>query len=341
VTVLKKFFVVVFSFLLVSGCGLQEQEVTAEPETFKEVATNLQIPWSINQSGNEFYISERVGTIAYVKADGKVEHQKVEFSSPLAKVAEAGLLGFVLSPTFTETKTAFAYYNYDDGKGPFNRIVTLKLEGNVWKEVAIHLDSISTGNVHHGGRLEIGPDGFLYATIGDASNPNLAQDPQSKNGKIIRLNANNKWETVSLGHRNPQGLAWNEDGELFASEHGQSAKDEVNKIEAGQNYGWPLIEGSEKREGFVTPLLHSGSNETWAPSGMTFHKGKLYIAALRGEGILVVNSETGELENKITGFGRIRDVFSNGEELYFVSNNGDGRGTPAVDDDKLYQYVEK
>ena len=340
-TVLKKLVVLAFCFLLVGGCGIQEQEATAEPESFKEVASNLQIPWSINQMGDEFYISERVGTIAYVNADGKVEHQKVEFSSPLAKVAEAGLLGFVLTPTFEETKTAFAYYNYDDGEGPFNRIVTLKLEDNVWKETAIHLDAISTGNVHHGGRLEIGADGLLYATIGDAANPNLAQDPQSKNGKIIRLNAGNKWETVSLGHRNPQGLAWTEDGELFAAEHGQNAHDEINKIEEGGNYGWPLIEGDKEREGLVTPLLHSGANETWAPSGMTFHKGKLYVAALRGEGILVVNIDTGELEDKITGFGRIRDVFSNGEELFFVTNNGDGRGTPAADDDKLYQLIEK
>jgi glucose/arabinose dehydrogenase len=182
---------------------------------------------------------------------------------------------------------------------------------------------------------------LLYATIGDAANPNLAQDPQSKNGKIIRLNADNQWETVSLGHRNPQGLAWTEDGVLFASEHGQSAKDEINKIVEGQNYGWPLIEGDDEREGFVTPLLHSGANDTWAPSGMTFHNGKLYVAALRGEGILVVNTDTGELEDKITGFGRIRDVFSNGEELYFVTNNLDGRGTAGENDDKLYQYVDK
>ena len=335
---MKKIFVFSFCFLLVSGCGLLEREATAEPESFEEVGTNLQIPWSINQFGDEFYISERVGTIAHVKADGKVEHQKVEFSSPLANVSEAGLLGFVLSPTFKESKAAFAYYNYDDGKGPFNRIVTLKLEGNVWKEVATLLDGISTGSVHHGGRLEFGPDNMLYATIGDGANPNLAQDPQSKNGKILRLN-NNQWEVVSLGHRNPQGLAWNEAGELFAAEHGQSAKDEINKIVEGQNYGWPIIEGSEKREGFVTPLLHSGVNDTWAPSGMTFHKGKLYVAALRGEGILVVNTETGEVEDKITGFGRIRDVFSNGEELYFVTNNRDGRGTPGADDDKLYQFV--
>lgn len=326
--------------LLVSGCGSLEQKTTSEPkpEDFREVATHLEVPWSINQVEDEFYISERVGTIAYVKTSGSVEHQKVEFSTPLADVSEAGLLGFVLKPTFTETKTAFAYYNYDAGDGPFNRIVTLKLEEGVWKETDIHLDGISTGNVHHGGRLEIGPDNLLYATIGDAANPDLAQEITSKNGKIIRLNANNEWETVSLGHRNPQGLAWTDDGQLFASEHGQSSKDEINKIEEGKNYGWPLIEGDDQHEEFVTSLVNSGTNTTWAPSGMTFHKGKLYVAALRGEGIIVVNIETGELEETITGFGRVRDVFSNGKTLYFVTNNTDGRGSADADDDKLYQY---
>jgi len=338
----KKLLLLVVSLVVMSGCGfLAEGETTAKPETFKEMATNLQEPWSINQVDDEFYISERVGTIAYVKADGTVEHQEVDFSSPLANASEAGLLGFILKPTFSETKTAFAYYNYDAGEGPFNRIVTLKLEGNVWQETDIHLDGISTGNVHHGGRLEIGPDNLLYATIGDASNPELAQDPTSKNGKILRLNASNQWETVSLGHRNPQGLAWSGEGVLYASEHGQSSKDELNIIEEGTNYGWPIIEGSEEKEGYATPLLHSGENTTWAPSGMTFHKGKLYIAALRGEGILVVNAETAELEETITGFGRVRDVFSNGEELYFISNNTDGRGKAHENDDKLYQYIDK
>ncbi len=337
----KKFVVLVFILLLTISCGTVEHKTTIKPELFKEVATNLQIPWSINQDGNEFYISERIGTIAFIKSDGEVEHQKVEFSTPLATVSEAGLLGFVLKPTFKETKTAFAYYNYDSENGPFNRIVTLKLEGNVWNEIAIHLDGIATGNVHHGGRLEIGPDHLLYATIGDATNPLLAQDPTSMNGKIIRLNMNNQWEIVSLGHRNPQGLAWSEDGVLFASEHGHSSKDELNKIKQGNNYGWPFIEGSDMQEGYEAPFLQSGEQVTWAPSGMTFHKGKIFIAALRGEGILVIHPESGELEDTITGFGRIRDVFSNGEELYFVTNNRDGRGTPNANDDKLYQYLAK
>ncbi|MDX1772279.1 MAG: PQQ-dependent sugar dehydrogenase, partial [Planococcaceae bacterium] len=291
--------------------------------------------------GEEFFISERVGTIARVASNGEVTHQQVKLSSPLAKVSEAGLLGFVLKPNFEETKEAFAYYTYDVQGQPYNRVVSLKLDGNTWTETAILLDGILTGNVHHGGRLEIGPDQLLYVTIGDASNPNLAQDPTSKNGKIMRLNEDNSWSVVSMGHRNPQGIAWNENGEMFASEHGQSAKDEINRIEEGKNYGWPLIEGNEQSEGLVSPLLHSGSNTTWAPSGMTFHKGKLYVAALRGEGVLVVNSETAEIEETITGYGRIRDVFSDGEHLYFVSNNTDGRGSPSADDDILYRYVKE
>lgn len=331
---------IAISLLLMSGCSTQEEVTNVEKsDSFKEIALNLEIPWSINKVDNDFYISERVGTIAYIQANGPVEHQKVEFSSPLAKVSEAGLLGFVLKSTFKETKTAFAYYNYDDGNGPYNRIVTLTLEDNVWKETDIHLDEISTGNVHHGGRLEIGPDDLLYATIGDAADPELAQDPQSMNGKIIRLNENNDWETVSLGHRNPQGLAWTGDGVLFASEHGQSSKDEINKIDEGKNYGWPVIEGDEDNAEFVSPLLHSGENTTWAPSGMTFHNERLYVAGLRGEGIFVVDVETGKLVDTITGFGRVRDVFSSGDALYFVTNNTDGRGTPNANDDKLYQYL--
>lgn len=328
------------SLLLMSGCSTQDEVTNVEEsDSFKEIASNLEIPWSINQVDDDFYISERVGTIAFIQADGTVEHQEVEFSSPLASVSEAGLLGFVLKPTFKETKSAFAYYNYDDGYGPYNRIVTLTLEGNAWKETDIHLDEISTGNVHHGGRLEIGPDDLLYATIGDAADPDLAQDPQSMNGKIIRLNENDEWETVSLGHRNPQGLAWTENGVLFAAEHGQSAKDEINQIEEGKNYGWPVIEGDEESEEFVSPILHSGENTTWAPSGITFHNDRLYVAGLRGEGIYVVNVETGELVDTITGFGRVRDVYSSGDVLYFVTNNTDGRGTPDANDDKLYQYL--
>ena len=341
---MKKVLLLVLCVFFVNGCGILNQTETnittsSQPEdSAVALAKNLQVPWSINKVDGEFYISERPGTIAHILPDGTVERQKVALSSPLAEVAEAGLLGFVLKPDFAKTKSAYAYYNYDEGNGPFNRIVTLKLENGSWKETGIHLDGISTGNVHHGGRLEIGSDNLLYATIGDAANPMLAQDPNSYNGKIIRLKADGQWEIFSLGHRNPQGVAWNENGVLFESEHGQSAHDEINLVEKGKNYGWPVVEGDEEQEGLIPPILHSGADTTWAPSGMAFHKGKLYVAALRGEGILVVNPDTGELQEHITGFGRVRDVHSDGDNLYFVTNNTDGRGTPGPGDDILYRY---
>jgi glucose/arabinose dehydrogenase len=220
---------------------------------------------------------------------------------------------------------------------PVNRIVLLHYSGEEWRETDILLDGIESGPVHHGGRLAISPEGTLFATIGDGAAPENAQDPNSLNGKIVKLQEDGSFTIVSMGHRNPQGLAWNAEGELYSSEHGQSANDEINKIIQGGNYGWPEIEGDEKKEGMYSPLLTSGSNETWAPSGMAFHKGSLYVAALRGEAILVIDPVSMEIIDKLEGFGRIRDVYSDGESLYFITNNTDGRGNPSESDDGFYK----
>ncbi|MBO1910477.1 PQQ-dependent sugar dehydrogenase, partial [Microvirga sp. 3-52] len=124
-----------------------------------------------------------------------------------------------------------------------------------------------------------------------------------------------------------------------ASEHGQSANDEINLIIEGNNYGWPIIEGDQTAEGIETPILTSGAVNTWAPSGMAFHKNFLYVASLRGQEILVINPENRQVVDTIKGFGRVRDVFSDDESLFFISNNTDGRGNPANDDDVLYQLT--
>ena len=207
-------------------------------------------------------------------------------SEPLSSAAEAGLLGFVLQSDFNESSLAYAYYTYDSNGKPVNRIVTLFRDEEEWHEQEILLDNIESGPVHHGGRLALSPEGTLFATIGDGATPENAQDPNSLNGKILKLQEDGTFTIVSMGHRNPQGLAWNDEGELYSSEHGQSANDEINKIVQGGNYGWPEIEGNESKEGMLSPLLTSGANETWAPSGMTFHNGLLYVAALRGEGTI-------------------------------------------------------
>ena len=323
-----------------AGCSngpANPDEATAPADV---IATDLEAPWSINKQGDAFYISERPGTVAYIDAEGKLERQDVNFSSPLSSASEAGFLGFVLKPDFDDSQEAYGYYVYEDNGNTYNKIAEFQLDGGSWSETAVLLSGIPTGNVHHGGRLEFSEDGTLYATIGDASEPDLAQDPASVNGKILRLNEFNEFEIYSLGHRNPQGLAW--DGEtMYAAEHGQSANDEINIIEQDANYGWPDIEGEETADGIEAPLATSGDDDTWAPSGIDFHDGALYIAALRGTAIKVMDPESAEITDSIEGYGRIRDVHSDGDDLYFITNNTDGRGTPTEGDDKLYILNEQ
>jgi len=328
-----------FLFLLIlAGCTEQENpSANANLGLAEKIAVNLIAPWSIDFDGEHFFISEKGGTVVKAWGDDQILREDVFLSEPLANVAESGLLGFVLKKDFLKSHEAYAYYTYDLEGVPVNRIVTLRYDGNSWHEKDILLDGIVSGPVHHGGRLALSPNGILYATIGDGADPDSAQDINVFNGKLIRLTDDNTFELVSIGHRNSQGLAWDESGVLYASEHGQSGNDEINKIEVGNNYGWPIIEGTELGEGMETPLLTSGTSETWAPSGITFHKGLLYVAALRGEAILVIDPLAGKLIKKIEGYGRIRDVFSDGESLYFITNNTDGRGKPEEDDDVLYR----
>lgn len=275
-----------------------------------------------------------------------VERQQVLLKKQLSAAPEAGLLGFVLAPDFTTTNIAYAYYTYEEGSAQFNRVVTLILIDNKWQETDLLIDRIQSGTYHHGGRLKIGPDSKLYVTVGDATQPSLAQDLDALEGKILRLNLDGsipndnpfpRSYVYSYGHRNPQGLAWATDGTMYASEHGNAANDEINIIEKGKNYGWPLMEGTDKQQHLVTPLFTSGSTNTWAPSGITVVDDQLYAAALRGTAVLTFDVNMKKQDVLLSEFGRIRDVFMDDSYLYFISNNTDGRGNPQPDDDKLYR----
>lgn len=352
----KPLALIAMSTVALSGClpiNLFEDDTPLTDEQTKPaselevVADNLEIPWSIDRQGDAFYISQRPGSIVKIE-DGETEVQDVSLELPLSEAAEAGLLGFVLAPDFEESSQAFAYYTYEQDGSQFNRIVTLTWQEDVWEETAVLLDEIPSGNVHHGGRLEIGPDDKLYATAGDASDEEAAQDENSLAGKILRLNLDgsvpddNPVEgsyVYSMGHRNPQGLAWTDEGNLYASEHGPSANDEINQITAGANYGWPTIEGTAAQDGLESPLFVSGDNRTWAPSGMAYKEGKLYVASLRGTTVLEFDLETEEYRAVVEDVGRVRDVWVDGDDLYFISNNTDGRGNPSEDDDKLYKVT--
>ncbi len=349
---MKKSFVGVgITLLCLTGCSTNEIQPSTVAnnsqsiEQYKIIATNLEAPWAINKLGDTFYITERTGHIVKVE-QGEMTRQAVKLEKTLSTASEAGLLGFVLAPDFVQSNEAYAYYTYETASEQYNRIVVLQQENDSWREKRLLLDQIPSGKYHHGGRVKIGPDQKLYVTAGDASNPQTAQDLTTLSGKILRMNLDGSIPddnpfphlyVYSYGHRNPQGITWSTDGTMYASEHGQSAHDEINKIEAGQNYGWPIIEGEEEQEGFISPLFTSGSESTWAPSGIAFYDNKLYVAALRGTALLEFDLKSKEVKEIVNNVGRIRDVWIEENTLYWITNNTDGRGTPEEKDDQLYK----
>lgn len=352
-----------FLTILAAGCAANNEETSTDNQNAAEeseenqdqnedsmnnreiIADNLETPWSIEMSEDMIYLTEREGSIVQIEGEN-VERQEVALEEKISTASEAGLLGFTLTPDFEESNQAYAYYTYEGSEGQYNRVITLQFDGDVWQEDELLLDEIPSGNYHHGGRIEIGPDDMLYVTAGDASESDIAQDEDSLGGKILRMELDgsvpddNPFEdsyVYSLGHRNPQGLTWANDDTMYASEHGDNANDEINLIEPGENYGWPVIEGDEEQEGMVSPLFTSGSDETWAPSGMDYVDERLYVAALRGTAILEFDLETEEFNEVISDVGRVRDIYIEDDDLYFISNNGDGRGDPESDDDRLYR----
>lgn len=325
-----------------------ESEETTKPKKPEEVnerkviAGNLEQPWEIAYLDNTFYISERSGSIASIK-NGELIRKPVEFNQSLSNQPEAGLLGIAIPDDFKETNTAYAYYSYQEDEEFFQRVVSIEETDDNWTETSTLLDKIPGGQFHQGGRIEIGPDGKLYITTGDATVPQLSQNIGSLAGKILRMDLDgsipddNPFDdsyVYSLGHRNPQGLAWGPNNEFYATEHGSDAYDEINEIKPGNNYGWPIIRGDETSENMETPVVHSGE-DTWAPSGMAYYRGNFYFASLRGEGLRKFDpiKETEDLI--ISNAGRVRDVLAAEAGVYIITNNTDGRGNPSGDDDKL------
>lgn len=331
----------------------EEKEKKSEVEAVSVLASGLNTPWQIVLLQNgDILLSERGGRVRLYKKDLGLKDEPVLEMPQVYEIGEGGLLGLTLHPEFASNNYVYAFYTYRAKDGnPRNRVSRfIYQEGKLINEEII-LDNLPANLYHNGGRIKFGPDSYLYITLGDAQNPGSAQDLDYLGGKILRVT--DKGEAAidnpaanliySFGHRNPQGLAWDKAGQLYASEHGRSGAasglDEFNKIIAGGNYGWPDIEGDLEGEGMISPSLHSGENNTWAPSGLASHEDVFFMAGLRGEALYKIEKE--EDSYKITEyfhkeFGRLRDVVL-GEDnyLYLITNNRDGRGNPQEGDDKL------
>jgi glucose/arabinose dehydrogenase len=322
------------------------------------IAEDLSIPWAVEVSEDgRLFFTERGGNLRVVEY-GVLNPVPVHaFGTPFVSSGEGGLMGLALDKDFLSNGYIYLMYTYEENVGLFNRVVRMRVEGNAASEEVILLDRIPAGQSHIGGRLKIGPDGYLYITTGDAGDRNLSQDINSLAGKILRIGTDGSIPTdnpfpgsvvYALGLRNPQGLAWNNNNVLYASDHGERAHDEINIILPGGNYGWPLVTGDEEIQGydFIKPVLQSG-DDTWAPAGITFVTdgplmGQLLVATLRGNELLSVTfDETGTqvahverlLEND---YGRLRDVYQAMDgSIYLNTSNMDGRGLPNPGDDKI------
>ncbi|MDF0727402.1 PQQ-dependent sugar dehydrogenase [Cytobacillus sp. S13-E01] len=348
--------VIVGLIILTGGCSylnngesmVEEDSIEAVVSASPEVlAKNLDIPWSIEKAGNTFYVTERKGTILRIDEEtNKVTTNNLKVKKDVYHIGEGGLLGFVLAPNFETTNEAVIYYTYQEDNQILNRVVLIEKSGDMWREVRPLLENIPGGRIHNAGRLEIGPDQNLYITTGDAGRPEIAQSLDNLGGKILRMQINgdipkdNPFENsfvYSFGHRNPQGLVWDENNNLYSSEHGQSAHDEINLIKPGKNYGWPVIQGDQVRDGMEKPLFHTG-DYTWAPSGMGYYNGKLYVATLRDRRIRSFDLTTKKITVVFLQGGRMRDIYIQNSTLYALTNNRDGRGDPQEDDDKMIKF---
>ncbi len=224
-----------------------------------------------------------------------------------------------MHPDFASNHFVFlAYTARLAGGSRETRVVRYREVGNTLGEPAVILDRVPAADIHDGARVRFGPDRKLYVTMGDTAAPPTAQDLGTLTGKILRLNddgsvpGDNPFAgspIFSYGHRNPQGLDWHPvTGEPWGSEHGQTGNDEINRLQPGRNYGWPVIEADQTRAGMETPILFF--SPSIAPSGASFYTGtaitgfrrNLFVGALAGQHLLRVRFEPND-PNRVAGDG--------------------------------------
>lgn len=332
--------------------SLRTENVSGDKEI---IARDLDTPWAITfLPDGDMLVPERSGQVQRIGTNGnKFQVEGVR------ETGEGGLLGIALAPDFSSSNYVYLYYTTGTASRLTNQVDRYRLSENNLTERTEIIANIPAASNHNGGSIAFGPDDKLYITTGDAQEENLAQDKTSLAGKILRINPDGSTPsdnpygnaTWSYGHRNPQGIAWDDKGQLWSVEHGPSGPetgfDELNKISKGANYGWPVIRGDETREGMQPPIAQSGSDETWAPGGMAYLDGSLYFAGLRGQSLYKADVSSSDAVSNLSitrlfanEYGRLRAVTAHKDTIYFSTSNRDGRGSPNKDDDTIIRFKQ-
>jgi glucose/arabinose dehydrogenase len=336
------------------------------------VAQNLQEPWSLAFAPDgRLFFTEAPGRLRVIAADGTLVPAAVLDISAQTLGFEGGLTGMDLDPGFEANGFVYAHFCT---AALHCRVVRITVKGNVGTLDKTLLDYVITNFDHAGGRLKVGPDHLLYLTVGDHDNQNSAQDPASFDGKILRMNldgtaaAGNPFPqnafVYSMGHRDPQGLAWDSSGTLYETEHGPVANDEVNIITAGGNYGWPTCVGSCNNPAFIDPIVNlAPALPAMPPAGCTFYSGST-ISGWDGSMLIsFLGLDTDPVAHQIrqfvfdvpggrtvtfqqalflNQFGRIRDVAEGPDGfLYFATSNFKQGTEGAANDDRIIRVRPK